>query len=190
MKLCPTRIRALFMRIKKSVLLSIVTTTMLLFTSCMSLSSYPQGKITCEVSVEESRLFKDKEAIEFSAKYFLNNKFVEFFQVYNNTNERIYIEWENARCNHGKVIFSDDRRITMNNAKQDEAVSPNSYSLLRDITSATYVGNDYLIPLFNKKDLIAGDVGKVFLLIPIRFSDGSVTEYHLTLSYKWTASDN
>lgn len=179
------------MRIKMSVLLSIVTTTMLLFTGCMSSSfSFPKGTITCDVSVEESRLFNDKEAIEFSAKYFLSNSFVEFFKVYNNTNERIYIEWENARCNHGKVVFSDDRRINMNNAKQDEAVSPNSYSLSRDITSATYVGDDYLIPLFRKKDLIDGEEGKVFLLIPIRFSDGSVTEYHITLSYKWTVSNN
>lgn len=163
---------------------------MLLFTGCMSLSSFPKGTITCDVRVEESRLFNDKEAVEFSAKYFLSSSFVEFFKVYNNTNERIYIEWENARCNHGKVIFSDDRRINMNNAKQDEAVSPNSHSLSRDITSSTYVGDDYLIPLFRKKDLIDGDVGKVFLLIPIRFSDGSVTEYHITLSYKWIASNN
>ena len=171
-------------------LVPVFASLLILFIGCGSLSSVQKGEITCDVSVEESKMFGEEQAVEFSARYCISNSFVEFFKVYNNTNERIYIEWENARCNHGKVIFSDDRRINMNNAKQDEAISPHSFSLSRDITSKNYVMDDYLIPLFHKKDLKAGEVRKVYLLIPIRFSDGTITEYHVTLTYKWTSSNN
>lgn len=171
-----------------TMLFSIVASTVL-FTGCVSLSSYSKGTITCDVSVKESRLIGDKESVEFYAEY-SSNSFVENFKVYNNTNERIYIEWENARCDYGKVVFDDDRRINMNNAKQDEAVSPNSYSISRDITSMNRVGNDNIYPLFNEKNLKDGKNCYVFLLIPIRFSDGTVVEYHVTLNYKWVASKN
>lgn len=174
-------------KLSKSLCIVIIS---ILFTGCISLSSVPKGTISCDVSVEESYVIGDKEAVEFTARYFLDNYFVEFFKVYNNTNERIYIEWENARCNYGKVVFSDDRRINMNNAKPDEAVSPNSYSLSRDITSKNCILSDSMIPIIHKKKLIDGEIDKVFLLIPIRFSDGKVVEYHITLNYKWTAENN
>jgi len=161
---------------------------MILFTGCATLSTYsPKGKVDCDIDVKESYLEGNREAVEFNVITGIYEEFVSLY-VYNSTKERIYIEWENARCNGGKVAFSDDRRITMSVPKQDEAVSGFSYSLTREITSKNNVMDDYLIPLYRKENLIKEESSKVYLLIPIRFSNGKVVDYHITLTYKWIPS--
>ena len=172
----------------KKIHLCLVATLTILFTGCAALAPLPNGKVECDVAVRESKLEGDREAVEFEVIPSLFGDFVNIY-VKNNTKERIYIEWENARCNSGRIVFSDDRRITMNNAKQDESVSAYSYSLTREITSQSRVMDDYLIPLYKREDLIKGETSKVYLLIPIRFSDGTVVDYHVNLTYKWTPSN-
>lgn len=115
-----------------------------------------------------------------------------FLTIYleNCTNDRIYIEWENARCDNGKVVFGDDRRITMNNPKADEAVSSLSMSLRRGVTSADRIGSNYILPLFRIKLLKEGLSDNVTLKIPIRFIDGSVEEYTFNVKLSWEATPN
>lgn len=115
----------------------------------------------------------------------------EFLAIYikNETNERIFIEWENARCDGGKIVFSDDRRITMNNPKVDEAVSANSESLRREITSLNHIGSDYIVPLFRTKSLKEGIDDIVSLKIPIKFVDGKVEEYTFNVRLYWEATN-
>ena len=73
----------------------------------------------------------------------------------------------------------------MNNPKADEAVSAHSLSISRDFTSMNNIGDDDVYPLYNVKDLKNGKTKSVFLIIPIRYTDGSVEEYRLTLTYSW-----
>ena len=172
----------------KKIHVCLITTLTFLFTGCAIFAPLPNGKVECDVNVTESKLDGDREAVEFKA---LPSSFGDFVSIYvkNNTKERIYIEWENARCNSGKVVFSDDRRITMNNAKQDESIAAYSFSLTRQITSKSYVMDDYIIPLYEREDLIKGETSNVYLLIPIKFSDGKVVDYHVKLTYKWVPSN-
>ena len=102
-----------------------------------------------------------------------------------NTDERIFIEWENARCQSGKVVFGDDRRITMNNAKADEAISANSHSLTKEVTSADNIMSDDIIPLFRTKYLQDGIDKYVKIKIPVRFADGTVEEYDFYVRLYW-----
>lgn len=169
----------------------VIATLILLLNGCMAAyysASYPKGKVECDVSVRETNLINDREAVEFNIipSSYGDGDFISIY-VKNNTNDRIYIEWENARCNSGRVVFDDDRRITMNNAKQDEAISAYGYSLTKHITSQSYVLDDYLLPLYKKDDLIKGLRKNVYLLMPIKFSDGKVIDYHVTIEYRWEA---
>ena len=110
-----------------------------------------------------------------------NTTFISYFKCYNGTNDRVYIEWENARLTGSRIIFGDDRRITMGQPKADEAVSGNSYSISRDITGEVYVGSSYLGSLYHPKEL-KKNIGKkdtTYLTIPIRFSDGTIEEFKL-----------
>lgn len=187
-KVAPVTYKGMFMKKCQVCFFVLITSFTILFTSCFSLSQLPKGKVECDVRVVESKIVNDREAIEFTVISGYDEYFASIY-LKNNTNERIYIEWENARCNSGKIAFNDDRRITMNNPKQDESVASFSYSLTRKVTSQSKVMDDYLIPLYKKDDLIKGETKNVYLLIPIRFSDGKVIDYHVNLTYKWVPSD-
>lgn len=156
---------------------------------CFSLyDSYSGGEVNCSIEITSNHSKEKLDAVSFSAfgsSY--NTSFVNSFRVRNNTNQRFFIEWENARCNFGKVVFGDDRRISMNNPKADEAVSAYSSSLSRELTSMSNIGDESVYSLYHVKNLKNGQTESVYLNIPIRFSDGSVEEYHLTLKYSWKA---
>jgi len=66
----------------------------------------------------------------------------------NGTDERIFIEWKNARLNGGKVIFGDDTRLSMRSQKNDEAVSPHGSSIIREIASMDQIHPDITYALF------------------------------------------
>lgn len=107
--------------------------------------------------------------------------FISGFQVENGTDERVFIEWENARIENSRVIFGDDSRITMGNPKVDEVISPHSRSISRKITGATYIKSSWISELYNSKRLKEnlGSKSTTDVKIPIRFADGSVEEYEL-----------
>lgn len=148
------------------------------------------------INVNAKKVFKYKlevtselsdrgKKIEFSARLAeWKSEWIQFFQVFNKTNERIFIEWENARILGDRVVFSDDRRITMNNPKADEAVSPISFSIRRDITSARKIGENYIFPLFYTKNLKKnlGEKSTIYLKIPIRYLDNTVEEFNIELT--------
>ena len=64
-----------------------------------------------------------------------HKSFIVGFLVNNTTNERIFIEWENARINNSRICYGDESMLSMDMPKADEAVSANSLSIKRDITA-------------------------------------------------------
>lgn len=113
--------------------------------------------------------------------------FLNKFVCENNTDERVFIEWENSRMNGDKIIFGDDSRANMRNPKADEAVSPHGTSIVRDIASLGQVLPDLVIALVPgsvdkelKKEL--GKKRTVEVKIPIRFMDNQIEEYVLIYS--------
>ena len=113
-----------------------------------------------------------------------STSFIIGFHIENNTDERIYIEWENARITDSRVVFGNDSRITMGNPKADEAVSAHSNSIRRDITGELYIGSNWVLDLYNPKKLKKnlGSVDVTFIKIPIKYKDGTVEEFDLTFA--------
>ena len=146
------------------------------------------GSVESEITLTSVHSGEKKNAIKLVCLSSLYNE--EFIRIYfmNKTNGRFFIEWENARCDGGKIVFGDDRRISMNNAKADEAVSAYSASLTRNVTSLDYIGSDYILPLFRTKRLKEGLDDVVRLKIPVRFSDGSVEEYSFNVRLFWEST--
>lgn len=143
------------------------------------------GSVKEEVTLISNHSGERQKAVELKCTASSYDETFLTIYLLNCTNDRIYIEWENARCDGGKVVFGDDRRITMNNPKADEAVSSLSMSLRRGITSADRIGSDYILPLFRVKLLKEGLSDNVTLKIPIRFTDGSVEEYTFNVKLSW-----
>ena len=117
------------------------------------------------------------------------------FECINNTDERIFIEWENARLRNDKIIFGDDSRITMTNPKADEAVSAHGSSIVRDIAGLGHIRTDLNVALFPgsvdkelKKEI--GKKGTVEVKIPIRFMDNHVEEFLLIYSIWYEMPSN
>ncbi len=120
------------------------------------------------------------------------------FRLENKTSERIYIEWENARTNGDRVILGEDSKVTYRNKKEDEAVSANSSSMLREFfkertTTAVGIAGVGLGLINGWADHVYGDINTLFetgkstvdFLIPVRFSDGKTTDYKLTVSIRY-----
>lgn len=109
--------------------------------------------------------------------------FIKDFQVKNGTDERVFIEWENARITNSRVVFGNDRKITMGNPKADEAISPNGCSISRWITGEIFIGSRWAFDLYDtdflKKNIGCKDI--IDVNIPIRFTDGIVEEYKLII---------
>lgn len=177
------------MKIKVLCLLSIAA---LSFNSCALLlgAGGNSGSVKEEVTLISSHSEERRKSVELKCSASSYDETFLTIYLENCTNDRIYIEWENARCDNGKVVFGDDRRITMNNPKADEAVSSLSMSLRRGVTSADRIGSNYILPLFRIKLLKEGLSDNVTLKIPIRFIDGSVEEYTFNVKLSWEATPN
>lgn len=177
------------MKIKVLCLLSVAA---LSFNSCALLlgTGGSSGSVKEEVTLISSHSEERKKSVELKCSASSYDETFLTIYLVNCTNDRIYIEWENARCDNGKVVFGDDRRITMNNPKADEAVSSLSMSLRRGVTSADRIGSDYILPLFRIKLMKEGFSDNVTLKIPIRFMDGSVEEYTFNVKLSWEATPN
>lgn len=97
--------------------------------------------------------------------------------VHNKTGKRAYIEWENARLDGARVVFGDDRRITMGIAKADEAIPAKSSSINRFILSEGWIGSDTIDNPVNPA-IVRGRGGKeLSVVIPVRFSDSEAIDY-------------
>ena len=112
--------------------------------------------------------------------------------LFNHSNERIYIEWENARLYGSRIVFARDNDITMHQPKADEAISANSSSMYREITCETFVRPDYLIPLYKAKDIRKGKAGSknIPIMLPIRFANGKVVDYNIDVLIYRDTKDN
>lgn len=103
-------------------------------------------------------------------------------EVFNKTDNRIYIEWENARLDDSKVVFDDDRPITMGLKKEEEVVASRRSSESRKITKKSKFIGDTLYELINLKKYESIDFD---VLLPIRFGDKSVDYQFKLCVYKY-----
>lgn len=102
----------------------------------------------------------------------------------NHSEDRVFIEWRNAMYHYQTVKFAD-----YDKPKDEEVIYPNSSSLMRYIVGRGEVSNalSYLsgngttynyIPKKVKK----GEDAIRTLQLPIRFSDGKVVLYEITIT--------
>ena len=98
--------------------------------------------------------------------------------VKNNTANRIYIEWENARINGSKVVFSDDSRLLMSNVKSDEVVVSGEKSETKKIMPKDNVHDNHLLALFRYNNDRSIDIP---IILPIRY-DNNIVDYKFSIN--------
>jgi len=164
---------------KQSLLLMIMLFAFSLTTNAKK-KNKPIFKYQLEVTSTPSEKGKLITFDAYGSEYY--GYWIENFEVKNGTDERIYIEWENARLDRSRVVFGDDSSISMRNPKADEAVSPHELSISREITGENKIGDDYQIELYNVRNLkknYLGSKARTYITIPIRYMDGTVEEFKL-----------
>ena len=106
-----------------------------------------------------------------------------YMQLYNKLDDRIFIEWENARTNHDKVIFGTDSRLTYRNKKEDESVSSKSSSISHCFyceNPMAALGGNWAMPVYTHGILKLEEKNcMVDFVLPVRFPDGKTKEYKL-----------
>lgn len=147
------------------------------------------GSVLCVLSEPDTNQSKDCVYEDSIAKFeFYPKEYFVGVEVTNNMNERIYIEWENARLNGGKVVFDDDSRLLMNEKKEDEVVISNEKSVKRSITSSYKILSNTILPLYYKKDMKKDwkKTGKGYsttsIIIPIKYGN-KIIDYKFKLKF-------
>ena len=86
--------------------------------------------------------------------------------IMNLSDERVTIEWENARIDGSHIASPDDLVFEMNKARQDEVVIPGA-------SSSKLVCKRYstLVPIFDKKKMKKEGHDSVTIILPYRKGD-------------------
>lgn len=170
-------------------------TLVLLTISITTNAKKPKPKLMSSIEITSKHSDKGKRvSFDWYASEYL--PMITYFRCKNNTDERIFIEWENARMEgNDKIVFGSDSQLTMNNPKSDEAVSPKSNSIERNLTSSFYMSYPIATNggcVFNYKKLKKNIGNKEirFLKIPIRFSDNTIEEYKITIGVWYELPSN
>lgn len=139
----------------------------------------PKGEVAIELTPSTSSSTSYTDSIitvdirpDWSGSFFKVN-------IHNNTQGRIYVEWENARIDGNKVLFSDDRPITMNQKKEDEVIMAGDMIYGKEITSkGKYYDSLGLLPLYKEKEMKKnGREYSYTIILPIRLADGTTHDY-------------
>lgn len=154
---------------------------------CISTITFAKnGKIFCEITYPKNLIdnekYEDKENnVEFN--FTASGDGTINFHLYNSSDKRVYIEWENAKFQGSRVVFGDDTRLTMGRAKADEVVMSYSFSEFRTIYPQRYVLNDYIMPLYDSSELRKdGTKAYCTVIIPIRFENGKIIDYKISFN--------
>ena len=118
--------------------------------------------------VYEDSIISLKAYVDYNT-YFLN------VIITNKADERIYIEWENARMENEKILFPDDAPLTMGNERPNEALAKGAICK-KQITSKYYYDsyNDRLKSIVNNKVIKKDGFQSISINIPIKYKDVSI----------------
>lgn len=107
-----------------------------------------------------------------------------YFDVLNNTANRIYIEWENARLEDSRTVFSNERMFEIDRPKQDESVISGEQSISKELIPERYVfPNRPLGPLWDKSLLEKGYNQTASLIVPIRKEGQKTKDYKFKIKF-------
>lgn len=97
-----------------------------------------------------------------------------YLKLYNKTNNRMNLEWENFRIDNSAVAFDTDRRIKMDEHKIDEVIFPDNYSIHNNLIPKKAIGDTFISDWW-KIDKIK-KAGEQFtkVIIPIRINDKNI----------------
>lgn len=120
-------------------------------------------------------------SIKFRAEY--TQSFI-IAEITNNTEGRIEIEWENAKFESERIIFSDDSPLTMNNKKENEVIYGGD-KLKKTFTSKKFYSERLLevFSIYSKKTIKKnGGELKRTLILPV-IHNGETTDYRFELIF-------
>lgn len=90
--------------------------------------------------------------------------------IHNNTNSRIYVEWENTRLDDEPICFGNDNSFTYRDTKPDEVIHKGSYSK-KFVAKKRQFEIETLRLFYWQTFKEYGESARCPLIIPIRFGD-------------------
>lgn len=151
----------------------------------------PKGEVALEISPSNVMPYIYTDSIISVQVYPTYDGSFFRINISNQTNGRIYVEWDNARIDNNKVLFSDDRPITMNLKKEDEVIMAGGSIYNKEIThKGKYYDSMGLLPLFKEKEMKKNNRAYNYnLILPIRLADGSIKDYAFKIKVFWKVTE-
>ena len=126
--------------------------------------------------------FFEDESVRFDfewhsyAPYFLKVK------IKNKTDERITVEWENARLGKMNICFRSDNLFSYNDAKPDEVIHAKS-DAVKEIGERESA--EYMSPIFLESSVKKYGKSVSSVIIPIKFPSGEIKDYKVLVCIKY-----
>ena len=100
--------------------------------------------------------------------------------IVNLLDERMYVEWENFRWDGSHIAFNTDSRLSMRNPKADEVIMGKESSH-KTIMRKDNIRSNYISSWYDYKTKTADGATNTSLILSIRFSNGTIKDYKLTV---------
>ena len=136
------------------------------FSLVFSVNVYAGWKYNIVIDGTNSSTYRDS-IVSISFSLYDNCSFLHVM-ISNNTNERIAVEWENAKIFGDQVCFDNDSRLTMGRAKQDEVIMKGDY-ISKNLLPKGNVLSSRVMPLFQTKPLKKGETRGTYVTIPVKY---------------------
>lgn len=96
------------------------------------------------------------------------------FDVFNKTDQRMIIEWENVRIDNSAVAFGTDRRIKMDEMKAEEVVFPQTSTIHHELIPKNIIQESYIDEWFNTNYVSFSGEQFFKIIVPVRFKDNVI----------------
>lgn len=126
--------------------------------------------------------FFEDESVRFDfewhsyAPYFLKVK------IKNKTDERITVEWENARLLDAPICFKSDNMFSFNNPKPDEVIHAGSVS---EKEIGERESPEYRFLIFKESSIKMYGKSTNEIILPIKYPSGKIVDYKIYIYLKY-----
>lgn len=141
---------------------------------CSNLSSKEKPYLSLRILYPYSENVTNEYEDSIVKIYFDISEKALYLKVYNKTNSRMNLEWENFRIDNSAIAFETDRRLKMDEYKADEVIFPDNYSTHNYVIPKKAIGDSFIKEWWSIDKIKKAGEQFTKVIIPIRINDKNI----------------
>lgn len=141
---------------------------------CSNLSSKEKPYLSLRILYPYSENVTNEYEDSIVKIYFDVSEKALYLKVYNKTNSRMNLEWENFRIDNSAIAFETDRRLKMDEYKADEVIFPDNYSTHNYVIPKKAIGDSFIKEWWSIDKIKKAGEQFTKVIIPIRINEKNI----------------